>query len=600
MWRAMCLTLCALVSACLGGDMDDADAKEAAAAAGEDDTRNDARDPQRDTATEGQDGETTGPPEGTTPGDDGEEGQQDDPERAGEPANQPDEDPAQDDGSQEAGDEAMQGEVDPMDLGPQLSVVRVEPTARGISAPVDGPIVIHFDRPVDRSSVTPESLWAFGRWSGPVRDGEYTFSDDDRTVSLSSPRKWSCGDRVTVVLSRALTAADGTNLRDEGFSFQFITATKAAPMAFTEIERQTTRSSASAPTRSYGGSAADLDGDGYLDLMIVNEDSLDLRIFMNKGDGSGTFHPFTQKPIVALDQRASPSETTDFNGDGKVDLVTANLDANNLSILFGNGDGTFTESQKIRVGEEPRGVAVIDADGDGDIDIVNTNANSDNMSLLLNDGTGQFPEDEGPDFVFWDAAQGQATATREFGLFAGDMDEDGILDLVIGASGIANGDGAGTVINRGVGDGTFEFLSLSAPMTTPWQLAVGDLNGDGHEDVATADGRLRSSRNTVSMLLGDGEGALESVQSYSENINRPFAIDLGDLDGDADLDVVVSNYTGDWEVLKNDGTGQVTLSQSVNATRAASCALLLDVDADDDLDLVLIDEEQDEIVVMQQ
>jgi len=433
-----------------------------------------------------------------------------------------------------------------------------------------------------------------------VRDAAYAFSNDDKTVTVTSPRTWTAGDRVTVILANTLTAADGTQLRAEGYSYQFTTAAAAAAMTFTEVERQTVRSASNAPTRSYGGSAADLDGDGSLDLMIVNEDSLDLRIFMNKGDGSGKFRPFTEKPIVPLDQRASPSETTDFNGDGKVDIVTANLDANNLSVLMGNGDGTFTESQKIRVGEEPRGVAVLDADGDGDVDIVNTNANSDNMSLLLNDGTGKFPEDEGPGFVFWDAGEGKGMVRREFGLFSGDMDEDGILDLVIGANGIGAGDGAGTTVSRGVGNGTFAFIAHYAPTTTPWQLAVGDLNGDGHEDVVTSDGNLRNSKDTVTTLLGDGKGALTSLQAYSDNIMRPFAVDLGDLDGDGDLDVVVSNYFADWQVLKNDGTGKVSLAQAVNPTKSASCALLLDIDKDNDLDLVLIDEEQDEIVVMRQ
>jgi len=484
--------------------------------------------------------------------------------------------------------------------GQRLTVMNVTPAARTIKAAGDAAIVVQFDRALQRDSVTNKSLWAFGRWSGPVRDGAYAFSDDDKTITLTAPRKWTAGDRVTVVLANTLTAADGSRLRDEGYSFQFTTAAAGAPMMFTEVERQTVRSADNSPTRAYGGSAADLDGDGALDLMIVNEDSLDLRIFMNKGDGTGTFRPFTDKPIVALDQRASPSETTDFNGDGKVDLVTANLDANNLSVLIGNGDGTFTESQKIRVGEEPRGVAVLDVDGDGDIDIVNTNANSDNMSLLINDGTGKFPETEGPGFVFWDAGEGKGMVRREFGLFAGDMDEDGILDLVIGANGVGAGEGAGTTISRGVGNGTFSFVNHYAPMTTPWQLAVGDLNGDGHEDVVTSDGNLRNSMDTVTTLLGDGKGLLTPLQAYSDNIMRPFAVDLGDLDGDGDLDVVVSNYFADWQVLKNDGTGNVALAQTVNPTRAASCALLLDVDADNDLDLVLIDEEEDEIVVMKQ
>src|SRR6185436_5371640 len=140
---------------------------------------------------------------------------------------------------------------------------------------------------------------------------------------------------------------------------------------------------------TYGASVADLNNDGFLDLLTINEDSADLRIFMSKGDSTGAFAPFVV-PTTPLDKRSSPSETTDFNGDGIVDLVTANLNANNLSILFGKGDGTFMVSQKPKVGGEPRGVAVLDVDGDGDIDIVNTNADGDNVSLLINDGTGKF------------------------------------------------------------------------------------------------------------------------------------------------------------------------------------------------------------------
>ncbi|MDD9934737.1 MAG: FG-GAP-like repeat-containing protein [Myxococcales bacterium] len=497
----------------------------------------------------------------------------------------------------EPGDGREPGDGDATPMGGTLTVESVTPVARAIAAPVDSASVVRFDRAVAATSVTAESFWAFGRFSGPVRDGERTISDDGLEVTLTPPKNWVAGDRVTVILSHDLEGEDGTTLRSEGYSFQFGTAAATGSLDFQEIDRQTTKSGSG--VRSYGGSAADLDGDGYIDLMIVNEDSLDLRIFMNRGDGSGTFEPYTETPIVPLDQRASPSETTDFNGDGVLDLVTANLDANNLSILFGNGDGTFVESQKIRVGEQPRGVAVIDADGDGDVDIANTNANSDNMSVLLNDGSGLFPEDEGPGLQFFDSGHGMVTASQEFGLFAGDMNEDGLLDLVIGARGLS-GQNSGVVVNTGKGDGTFEFLSMHGPMATPWQLAVGDLDGDGHEDVATADGDLFQSQNTVSILLGDGAGGLEVVQAYDQNIDRPFAIDLGDLDGDGDLDTVVSNYRADWEILVNDGSGQMSLSSSVNATRAASCALLVDVDSDGDLDLVLIDEEEDEIIVMQQ
>src|SRR6185503_5399950 len=114
--------------------------------------------------------------------------------------------------------------------------------------------------------------------------------------------------------------------------------------------------------------------------------------------------------------------------------------------------------------------------------------------------------------------------------------------------------------NFGTGNGTFQFGSLQAPMTSGWQLSVGDMNGDGHEDVATADADLTASLslNTVTILLGDGKGKLTPSQTWSQGLNRPFAIDLGDIDGDKDLDLVVSNFSGNWQVLLNDGMAKVT------------------------------------------
>jgi hypothetical protein len=245
---------------------------------------------------------------------------------------------------------------------------------------------------------------------------------------------------------------------------------------------------------------------------------------------------------------------------------------------------------------------VVDVDGDGDIDIVNTNADGDNLSLLLNDGTGKFPNTEAEGIKFFDATHGNGmVAAQEFGLFSGDMNEDGILDIVIGARG-RNGLNAGTIVNLGTGNGTFSFGSMQGPQTSPWQLAVGDINGDGHEDVVTADADLSAmlSRNTATVLIGDGKGKLMPLAPYSGSLNRPFAIDLGDLDGDKDLDVVVSNFRGNWEILLNDNKGALTRNQFFPPAKSASCAILVDVDNDKDLDLVVIDEEQDEVVVLRQ
>jgi hypothetical protein len=496
-------------------------------------------------------------------------------------------------GSRAADGRPSGGDVASVPAG--LAVVGMQPAPRTLRAALDGTIVVRFDRAVARESVTPRTFWAFGRWGGPL-DGTFSFADDDRTVSLQPRRPFTAGDRVTVILASSLQAADGTSLRRQGHAFQFWTVVKPAPLRFTRTQTVPVRGADGRATRAYGGTATDLDGDGYLDMMIVNEDSADLRIFMN--DRTGRFKPFVQ-PTTPLDERASPSEASDFNRDGIVDLVTANLNADNLSVLIGKGDGTFLPGRKYPTktssgSAQPRGVAVLDIDGDGDVDIVNTNNNNSTMAMFVNDGAGNF----GTPMIF-DA--GHRTGTRvdgEFGLFDADLNEDGIIDLVIGGK-----RAGGTVVNLGTGAGGFTFGGAYGPATTPWQIAVGDLNGDGHEDVVTSDADLNAdeSKDTATVLLGDGKGGLRVVQSHKA-LGAPFAVDVGDLDGDGDLDMIVSNYRGSaWQLFENAGPGEQIFreltAEQHPAADAASCAILADVDNDGDLDIIEIDENRDEFHV---
>ncbi len=120
------------------------------------------------------------------------------------------------------------------------------------------------------------------------------------------------------------------------------------------------------------------------------------------------------------------------------------------------------------------------------------------------------------------------------------------------------------------------------------------IDGNGTEDVAVVNPNL----GTGAILLGDGAGNLGPPHSYLTD-DFPLATDLGDLDGDGDLDWVTSSYRGDWRLYKNDGAGVFTFDQELAAPVAASCSLLFDFDNDNDLDLALIDEEADVIILME-
>ncbi|TWT45205.1 FG-GAP repeat protein [Phycisphaerae bacterium RAS1] len=463
-------------------------------------------------------------------------------------------------------------------LAPQPNVASHVPARNALTAAVDASISVTFDQPINLGSITPASFKAFGKWSGAAL-GAYSFSNADQTVTLTPAQPFSAGESVMAVLANTIEAADGSPLRAAGFSWQFWVAAKPATLAFRQVDVLTTRTTPGQPTTAYGGVGADLDGDRFLDITIVNEDTDDLRVFMNSADGSGLFDPF-MTPTHAVGNVPSPCESADFNGDGRADIAVCNTVDTRVSVLLGNGDGTYQAQQAITVGSAPRGMAVLDADGDGDVDIVNSNNSSNNMSLILNNGAG----------VFGAATSFEGGGTGEWSVAAADMTSDGIMDIVIGCRSSNT-----IVVRRGLGGGVFQFVSSRAAGGSPWQIATGDFNGDGHADVATSN----SGSATGSILLGDGAGNLSAAVT-SPMDPFPIATDVGDMDGDGDLDWCTSSYSGDWFLYTNNGNGTFTFNQEFISTSAASCALLLDIDNDGDLDLGLIDEIADEILIMKQ
>jgi hypothetical protein len=222
----------------------------------------------------------------------------------------------------------------------------------------------------------------------------------------------------------------------------------------------------------------------------------------------------------------------------------------------------------------------MDLDGDGDMDIVTANRVGNNLSILYNKGDGTFL----PSRPF------EAGGQNETACVAADANEDGILDLFVGAFGSKE-----MILLLGDGKGGLTFSTKVNCGGSPWMVAAGDMDGDGHVDVVAAN----AVEHNVAVIRGDGTGKLLPAETNPVG-NFPLAIDLGDLDGDGDLDLVTSNYSSrNWTLYENSDNGKFINPRSLPARQAGSCAVFHDRDLDGDLDMTGVDEEADIIFLFE-
>ncbi len=462
----------------------------------------------------------------------------------------------------------------------KLTALSVFPVKDTTTAAANGEIRISFDRALDPSQIDNEKIKVFGRWSG-VLNGEVLLEDNNRSLRFLPSRNLSAGEWVNVSLAADnIVALDGGLLQD-GYNWSFWVESVSAGLSFEQISAVSVREQGSTEQiQTYGAYAGDLNQDGWSDFVVPNEISNDLRIFLN--DGAGNYEDFSIVPIIQGD-RPSPNEGADIDGDGDIDFIVGSANGSNVHVFKGDGAGGLTQTQNLVAGERVRGVCLADFENDGDPDIIATSFAANRVALFTNDGTGKF----GLLPATIDAGDG------EWSCASGDMNADGLMDVTIGT----RTDNELTVLLSN-GDGTFTESSRIAANGDPWMLAAGDINRDGNVDIAAANANAKS----LTVAMGSGTGELSSPVSYSLAENDegfPLAVDLGDLDGDGDLDIVTSDFrTKLFLIHENQGDGSlVRLPNQLFALEAASCAILHDRDNDGDLDITGIDEVVDQLLL---
>ncbi len=325
-------------------------------------------------------------------------------------------------------------------------------------------------------------------------------------------------------------------------------------------------------TASAGMATGDFNEDGKPDLAILNADN-SISIFLGNGDGT-----FTAKASAGTLGGGLGVLVGDFNGDGKLDLVTGNAAGTAVVVLPGNGDGTFGTSVMTPIAGSP--AAVGDFNGDGKPDVVVETAGGPspgvvdggtiaNVTVLLGNGDGTFTS----------SAASATGVIEDAAIAVADFNGDGKLDLAAGGPSLATNDAdydSGTVtVLLGNGDGTFKApVTIASPSGFTMSIAAVDLNGDGKPDLVVSNEEnpavMASYSGVFLTLLGNGDGTFTNAAASGSGFFQGSAasIAIADFNGDGKPDLALASEFYDAITIQlgnGDGTFTATPTSTVSS-----------------------------------
>ena len=319
--------------------------------------------------------------------------------------------------------------------------------------------------------------------------------------------------------------------------------------------------------------AADVNGDGEVDLISANYYGSSLSVLTNNGSGgfvvSGTYTVGTY-PIEVV--------TADVNRDGKTDLICANSGDGTLSVLTNNASGGFVLAGTYSVGTGPLSVAAVDVNGDGKVDLITANWGSagegNTLTVLTNNGSNGF--------VF---ASTLTVGSGPVWVAAADVNGDGKVDLVTANWGNAGGGNTLTVLTNN-GSGGFVLSGTYTVGTGPRCVIAADVNGDGKVDLVTANWGDAGGGNTLTVLTNNGSGIFGSNATINV-VSGPFMLTAADVNGDGKVDLVSANVYGDsLSVFTNNGSGGFVLATNLSVAGNVNSVTAVDVNGDGKVDLI--------------
>ncbi|MEG3991591.1 FG-GAP-like repeat-containing protein, partial [Microcoleus sp. S28C3] len=331
----------------------------------------------------------------------------------------------------------------------------------------------------------------------------------------------------------------------------------------------------SAGSSPHSVAVGDFNNDTFSDLVLVNNGANNVSILL--GDGTGSFGTTTNYTATNYSAGSHPRSVAigDFNNDTFPDLAVANSYSNNVSILLGDGTGSFGTPSNYSAGSSPQSVAIGDFNNDTFPDLAVANNYSNNVSILLGDGTGSFG-----------TPSNYSTGYRPHSVAIGDFNNDTFSDLVVTDTNSSNN----VSILLGNGTGSFGTAANFTAGYSPGSVAIGDFNNDTFSDLAVANNFFFSAySNKVSILLGDGTGSFGTPSNYSAEYSTD-SVAIGDFNNDTFSDLAVASVSsnkvsillGSTSVDVNFGTptyreNEATQDTAINIPVTLSKAPLIDV-----------------------
>ncbi len=269
---------------------------------------------------------------------------------------------------------------------------------------------------------------------------------------------------------------------------------------------------------------ADINGDSAIDLAVANKFDNTVSLYINNGDGT-----FASQVTVESGYHPSSTRLADLDNDSIQDLVVTNEQAtldpgsDSISVLYGNGDGTFQSRVSFQVEDEPQESEVADFNGDNYLDIAVVNIRGHNISVLLNDGSGSFGSHVNYESHYAPTA-----------ISVADLNNDTYVDIIAPNSDAYDRSEISIILNKG--DGSFDTTVYVNSGGYPLVTFTSDLDHDNDVDIIVANWMTDS----LSILINNGDATFEDPVQLPTG-DTPASVFAADLDGDTFDDLAIGN-----------------------------------------------------------